>query len=152
MKHLIILSIGLALFACKNKSEVVATATTETASAQKEKVSDVKPVIVDSEYKARETDGFSIKSSSLRGDIMTITVSYSGGCEEHVFELYSTNLYMKSLPPQLNLELEHDANGDACRAMITRELKFDISGVKYAGARQLRLNLANYRTPMLYGY
>lgn len=152
MRYLLILAMSLALFACKDKSEMVAAATTEAAPAEKQKEAVVKPVIVDPEYKGRETDAFSIKAASLTGDILTITVSYGGGCEEHVFELYSDKKYMKSLPPQLNLVLEHDANKDACRAMITQDLKFDLKGLQSSMGRQIRLNLANHRTPLLYGY
>jgi len=39
-------------------------------------------------------------------------------------------MYKKSLPPQATLFLQHKANGDSCRELITEELAFDLSVIK----------------------
>lgn len=66
--------------------------------------------------------GYSLNSINLVGNILTLNVSYSGGCEEHVFELV--------LGTQTDLYLSHNANGDRCEAYLTENLKFDLSPIK----------------------
>ena len=57
----------------------------------------------------------------LDGDVLRVTVSYSGGCKDHTFELaYSTT----GAEPEL--WLEHDANQDSCEAYITRALDIPV--------------------------
>lgn len=153
MKYLIIPFAALTLFACKNKADMQTSEVAVVTEEQTADAAEVKPIIIDPDYRMKEDqDPFNISATKIEGDILTIIVSYSGGCEDHVFDLYTNKKYMKSMPPQLNLILEHDGNGDACRAMISQDLKFDISEIKTAMSPNLRLNITNYRTPLLYEY
>jgi hypothetical protein len=63
----------------------------------------------------------------LAGNILTIEVSYSGGCEQQSFDLVGNELILKSFPPRRNIVLVRDSKGDACREFITRTLEFDIT-------------------------
>jgi hypothetical protein len=52
----------------------------------------------------------------------------------------STNgAYMKSLPPQMMLWLEHESNDDMCRALVYTTLKFDLRDVRYQGGEEVVL-------------
>ena len=73
-----------------------------------------------------------INEIRIEGDLLQLTVSYSGGCEEHVFELIGTKNFMESEPVQVNIRLSHNANNDPCDALITEELIFNLSPLKEA--------------------
>jgi hypothetical protein len=64
-----------------------------------------------------------------------VKVAYSGGCNEHFFEASWDEMYMKSMPPQVNLRLSHVNNDDSCRERIEKELAIDL--------RKLFLNTPN---------
>jgi hypothetical protein len=71
-------------------------------------------------------------------------VTYSGGCADHTFELLTDGMLMKSLPPKQFYFLKHQANGDACEALISETLQFDMSGIDRANANQLVVILSEY--------
>lgn len=74
-----------------------------------------------------EIDDFKINKSSINTNILTLNVSYGGGCKKHSFKLYSTQGIYYSNPPQADVYLSHNANGDLCEAYITKNIKFDLS-------------------------
>lgn len=76
-----------------------------------------------------------------QSSILSIYVQYSGGCEEHQFELLANDGYLKSIPPQKMLHLIHHANGDACRSIQYKKLDFDVSNLKYNGHQEIALKL-----------
>lgn len=63
-------------------------------------------------------------------DILNIDVSYSGGCEEHDFNLIWDGSFLKSSPAQAEVYLSHDAKGDSCEAEISKSLSFDLTPMK----------------------
>ena len=68
-----------------------------------------------------------MKRASIEGGVLEIQVSYAGGNKEHEFTLYWNGITTRSYPPQTNLYLKHDANGDMAEALITQTLKFDLA-------------------------
>ena len=76
------------------------------------------------------TDPFWLGDVRIEEDILTLVVSYSGGCEEHEFALWTTPEYAESIPAQHGLILTHNGNGDSCEAAVSQELRFDISPLK----------------------
>ncbi len=83
------------------------------------------------DYQSALKDPFTINKATLKGDLLKIKVSYSGGCKEHDFVLISSG-FMESYPVQVNLILSHNANNDSCEAWLTEELSFDLSPLKQA--------------------
>ncbi len=81
----------------------------------------------------RNSASFSILMVSIDRNIMTLDVEFSGGCEEHVFKLYGTEMIQKSLPPKRGIMLWHDNKGDSCRSIVSKQLKFYISAFEYSG-------------------
>ena len=77
------------------------------------------------------SDLIQITGVTISGNIMSIDVNYSGGCEEHNFQLIGSENIAKSLPPIRSVKLVHNANGDACRKLEERTLVFDISDLTY---------------------
>lgn len=91
----------------------------------------------------------SIMKVGVEGNIMTINVEYSGGCEKHEFRLLGSTYIQKSLPPRRGITLWHDNKGDSCRGIVDEELKFDISAFAYEGG-EIILDLTGWATPISY--
>ncbi len=114
-----------------------------TGKSQKtaEKQVELKPVIIEQGHPTSETQAYSIKSFSIEGDVLTIYVSYKGGCGKHDFNLYSNGLLMKSLPPQINVFLEQKVENESCSNEINQTLKFDLTPIKKPGNAKIILNI-----------
>ena len=81
---------------------------------------------------------FKIEESLIQNEILEIRLTYSGGCAQHQFTLYTTQQYQKSLPPKLPLFLMHDTGGDACREIKQETLLFNIEDLKYDGQKTVQ--------------
>ena len=79
---------------------------------------------------AHGTDAYTINAATLQADTLTLNVSYSGGCETHVFTLVAEERFLESFPVQLRVSLAHNANGDTCEAWITEDYHFDLTPLK----------------------
>jgi hypothetical protein len=66
-----------------------------------------------------------INSVEIEGDIVTLDVSYSGGCGPHEFNLFVINLFLDSNPVQTESILSH-VTEVACDAVVTDELTFEL--------------------------
>jgi hypothetical protein len=155
--YLILFTICLAtLMACKAKKE--STVSTE------EKTEDLAQTMNDQEGEKRgeiviNTDGTMPESASVnilkadvQGDLLKLTVQYGGGCEKHIFTLYTNGMYMKSLPPQMSMQLHHEDNDDRCRALITETIAIDISSIRYGNKGPLIIRLQDYKETITYAY
>ena len=75
-------------------------------------------------------DPFSLGNATISGNTLTINLSHGGGCAEHEYELFmSPGTFLESFPVQANLYLRHNANGDICRALITKDITFDLTPI-----------------------
>lgn len=72
-------------------------------------------------------DAVSIDAAIVDGDALVLDVSYSGGCETHVFAACWDGLFLESLPVQVKLALSHDANDDVCDAYIHEQITLDLT-------------------------
>ena len=75
-------------------------------------------------------DPYELNAATIMGDTLTVTVSYSGGCETHQFTLVASNVFLESYPVQLGASLAHDANGDTCERWVTEDWDFDLTPIK----------------------
>lgn len=143
----------VALAACKQKSEVTA-AVQDTKEAQTETVqSDTIPkIMLDPKMGQIESDPITIEGAFVEGDILHLQVQHSGGCEDHTYDLKGTGMFMKSLPPQTTIQLDHNANGDNCRALISKTLDFNIKALQYPGSNKLIIHLTGYPERIEYTY
>ncbi|MBX7093970.1 MAG: hypothetical protein K1X56_04560 [Flavobacteriales bacterium] len=99
-------------------------------------------------------DPFTIDTVTLSGDILSITVSYSGGCKEHQFDLAFNGMYKKSMPVQAAIFLLHENNGDACRALLTKTYRFNIKSIRNPanGPGTVILTLQGWKERITYTY
>lgn len=73
-----------------------------------------------------EGDSFSIIESKRNGDDLQITLSYSGGCNEHTFEIIWDGIVYADNPCKMNLLLIHRGNFDGCEALTTDTINIDL--------------------------
>ena len=125
-KHVLIFaSVGLltAFACCKNSKSM-----SKKSEAKKEII----PVTMSNDFaKPENNDQFNIKSMTLDGDIATLYVNYQGGCKEHTFTAHFNGMYLKSLPPQATVFINHISNGDECRQVVDDTLYVDLTTVRY---------------------
>lgn len=100
------------------------------------------------------SDNFTLNDARISGDTLIVEVSFGGGCKEHDFELYSSGMWMKSMPPKMALRLVHRAHEDNCRAYLTQTRKFLLKDARYSGQREVVLLLDAGGEPrtLRYGY
>lgn len=87
-------------------------------------------ILNDATYSNAPQDPFSITNVTRENDMLSIAVSYGGGCAEHQFNLIGSISFMESSPVQMNILLSHNANGDNCEMLIMKDLTFSISPIK----------------------
>ena len=75
-------------------------------------------------------DPYTYEEARVEGDLLLLTASYPGGCEEHEFALVAWSYFMESYPVQAALLLSHDSNGDMCEAHIVADMEFDLTPLK----------------------
>jgi hypothetical protein len=77
-------------------------------------------------------DTFFLKEATLTdNDILSIIVSYSGGCKKHDFILATVSSFIRTdSSDQVNLVLAHENNGDICKKIVKEHLYFDLLPLK----------------------
>lgn len=97
------------------------------------------------------SDPVTITSAVVKGDTLELWANYGGGCRAQSFLLLSDAAWMESYPVQVGVRLARDAQGDHCKALLSRMLRFDLAPLKaaYNEAYQtstgiLRLNLRGF--------
>ena len=78
------------------------------------------------------SDPVTIVSAEVKGDSLELIVNYGGGCRAQSFLLLSDAAWMESYPVQVGVRVARDAQGDNCKALLSRMLRFDLSPLKAA--------------------
>lgn len=78
------------------------------------------------------TDLMTIERARIEGDTLYLRVNHGGGCARHEYALVAWNGWMESNPVQLGAFLAHNQNADPCRALITADLRFDLTPARDA--------------------
>ncbi len=145
MKHVtlvLLIASSLVFSQCCKKKKAMETATTEPVKTEviasvgiSRQSPEIKKITIKDDYVWPEkTDQFDLLSQKISGDSLILQVQYGGGCEAHEFNMFTNMMWMKSLPPQLNLWLEHKSNNDRCRALFTETISFDLKKCQYPGS------------------
>jgi hypothetical protein len=87
----------------------------------------------------------------VKGDSLELVVNYGGGCRAQSFLLLADNAWMESYPVQVGVRVARDAQGDNCKALLSRMLRFDLTPLKVAyneayqtSAGIIRLNISGF--------
>ena len=137
IKNLIVYTLSVFIFAigCQQLDDQMKTGLDDTTSVS---VDDVNPdeifytgtVFVGDAGDRFGTDAYALNSATITDDILNISVSYSGGCEDHEFTLVASEAFLESFPVQLPISIAHNANGDTCEAYPTENYRFDLMPIK----------------------
>lgn len=110
-----------------------------------------------SDFVEKKNDPLLIIDGKIKDDCLKLTLQYGGGCEDHQVDL----VYLKNdiRLPQNSFplfELLHDAKKDFCKALITKDYSFDISGLRIKGKSKTDFYIGSYKagkyTQTLYSY
>lgn len=124
--------------ACKNNGSGTTSAETKTQPTFNETKSVVKDVIVGAKRPITEKPDFSVLEWSVKGDVLTTVIRYTGGCKAHDFNAYFSGGWLKSLPAQAILDLEHiNLEKDPCRKLVKDTLRFNITPLRYPGSNEV---------------
>lgn len=139
--HLLLAILAIALFSCKNTEKTTVTDTTQSQKVVP--VSSVKEIIVGADRKPSGELDFSVLKWSVKRDTLVAVVRYSGGCKPHDFNAYFSGAWLKSLPAQAIIELEHiNLENDPCRSLVKDTLKFNLASIQYPGAKEIKVKWA----------
>jgi len=94
--------------------------------------SDIQPVLlIDPNYSGIiRRDAVNASDITLSNDRLNLRVEYGGGCRDHLIELFAVKEITGANPARITLHLSHFADGDLCKALITRQMKFDLTLLK----------------------
>jgi hypothetical protein len=93
-------------------------------------------------YDSLRTDAINVMSAKVDGDCLKLSLQYGGGCKDHQVDLalILPECGTPPLPPP-TFEIRHNANNDACKALITKNYSFNISGIREEGKNQVEFVL-----------
>lgn len=97
------------------------------------------------------TDPVFISDAAISGDVLTLSVEYSGGCANHYFGSCWDGAFAESDPVQAWLDLNHEDNDDPCDGIMSEDITFDLLPMRDAwnasygpGSGTITLNVVNY--------
>ena len=96
---------------------------------------EVSPVVIlhnEASLKRLKRDPFFLKGAKITdNDILSIIVSYTGGCKKHDFILAAVPIFATNAENhQIDIILSHQNNADMCKKIVTESLYFDLSPLK----------------------
>lgn len=113
---------------------------------------DADEILVDASGSRAVGNPVYIRNAEIINDHLVLSVSYSGGCEDHSFALNTRGDFSATYPPELKITFWHDAHGDRCRSMIDKKLWYDLTPVQYPGTNRVLLILTNTDKTITYTY
>ena len=87
-------------------------------------------VVVSDADRGWGSDDYVVNAAVVSGDVLTLNVSYSGGCAAHAFTLVVSESFAGRSPATLAGRVAHDANGDSCEAWPTEDYEFDLGVIR----------------------
>jgi hypothetical protein len=147
MKNFIFFSLAIVLFGC----------------ASSKKISDMNnqnPIYSKAPKQAflgdnsQVTTPTTINDVKLNGNTLMMSISYTGGCAKHTFDLIGSEMISKSLPPIRSVSLIHNANDEACKREMFDTLYFDITNLAYKKevGSVIKLYIAGWKDQVIYTY
>lgn len=96
--------------------------------------SGTQPVVVDfgTTPEAWPLDPLNVLQPELDGDLLTVTLEHSGGCETHAYGLVAWNGWLESNPVQVEATLVHEDYDDSCDAALSVEHTFTLQRLRSA--------------------
>lgn len=111
--------------ALNRNSDALVTMDQETPDGEGE----VSPCIILPELPGWHSKYFVIERATVRDDILSLVVSYSGGCKPHKFQMVSTT-FQESEPVRVMAKIYHTGKDDPCDEWVTEVRSFDLTALK----------------------
>jgi hypothetical protein len=92
------------------------------------------------DYNSLPNDPVYVHEVFIEGECLQMKVSFGGGCRIHVFDLARIHENNEEKRDIAYVELRHNANGDLCKAYLTKELRFNLSELKDEGITRLHFS------------
>jgi hypothetical protein len=87
-----------------------------------------------------KSNSFEINNYTVKSLVMNISVSHSGGCRSHKYELVWDG---KVNDKTVNLYLMYDSNSDPCEAYLTNTISFDLNKIYSINTPISAINVIN---------
>lgn len=129
-RHTVVAAVTLALLGCGTDGPTSLGPTEALLSDDLDEGRGRVVLVPDANDASLPRDPVNIGAVSIEGDTIQIRVAFGGGCAEHRLRLLVETTWMESYPVQVPARLAHDANDDACDAVINGTLRFDLSPLK----------------------
>jgi len=101
-------------------------------------------ILVDSSlFEDSPNDSFEFTSVKIIDNCLNITIQYGGGCGDIELKLIDSEMILESYPVQRNIRLSLK-DEDYCKALITKELSFDLTPIQILSYNQIILNISNW--------
>lgn len=149
----VLISIGLIALAACGTARIKGDGAGQTIETKK--VMKGEPAVLGySKIQMDSLQPLTINSASIEGNILNVTVQYSGGCEKHSFRLEGSEAISKSLPPIRSIRIVHTGKKDNCKALVIKNLQFDLSELAYKKeeGNEIYFNLEGYTEKLKYAY
>lgn len=110
-------------------------------------------MILSNDLSSIRTDEFDIDTAYVEDNCLKVSVAYGGGTSPSAvkFVMYQGKQVAESIPPQRWLKLTLD-DQDYAKAIIRRELSYDLTSTKIDTKGAVLLNLEGYDKRLLYQY
>ncbi len=112
----------------------------------------VKELIIDKNYRFTEDSSLSIVSAKIKGDTLSMILNYHGGMGIREYNLYFNGIYMKSMPPQVNLFLKYTLAPEKYDKLKSDTLNVDIGGLKFGEHGTLIIRLQGFNERLEYNF
>jgi len=116
---------------CLGSIVIAAACTSPGSNVDLAKGDETDPVVVSTECRGAPADPLHLATMAVEGDLLRVTVVYTGGCAQHAFAACWDGLVQETAPPRTSLTLHHDANGDTCEARLSHEVLIDVSDLAF---------------------
>jgi hypothetical protein len=109
-----------------------------------------KVLIIDQNIDKYPADDITIRDASIIGDSLTMLVAFRGGCKPHDFKVITNGAMMKSMPPQMNVQVSHNAHDDMCEALLTQDVTVSLESLKAQATNGVVIHLKGFDKPLTY--
>jgi len=110
------------------------------------------PAINVGEYEANTGDAYWVVNAQIIANCLVATLSVSGGCAEHDFEIYTPGTVLESLPMGAPLTLWHEDNDDPCDGIFEQMMSFDLTPLQVPSDSVIIIHLSGWDDNLFYQY
>ena len=122
---IVLTSLGLS---CKNTDNVT---------------NDCEVINVQDDLSQLTTDEFRIDTAYVQNNCLKLKVNYGGGCGNVFFKMYRNHTVFQSNPQQTTIKLTLD-DKDFCKALIYKDLSYDITDLTKEIGKPVLIRIENY--------